>query len=239
MPALEDSDLNEKAVIWPRVGADANGNPIVGDPEEIDVKWNERRGRIRLGNETSDYEAEIQVDQDILIGSAIWHGELADWSGVRPEESRDVMEVIAFQKTPDLKGREYLREIVVRRLRNSWPNTSSESTGTTADTELSITTYSKRQAIGDGIDEISCIVKLLDSNGRPIPERSVYFEPSDVTYVSYNNSPQDTDDSGEARLVIRLTIPNGDGNQTITLSTRTDQDGPIGRSVQVTFTEPA
>lgn len=240
MPPLEEMDLTDKAVVWPITSIDSNGRPIVGEPEEIDCKWEEKRGRTRLSAESSDYEAKIRVADDIPIGSAIWLGELADWTGVRPDEGKDVLEIVAENKTYDLKGRFSHKMMTAIKLRNSWPNTVTEEGGSSmqVDHELSTVQYNKKTAIGNDTDEIVCTVTLRDSNGRPMEGRAVDLGVSENALISYDNSPQDTDDSGEARLVIRMDIPNGDGNQTLTLLPQTSEDGAIGKQTTVTFTEP-
>ncbi|HYE70395.1 MAG TPA: hypothetical protein VD932_02605 [Aquabacterium sp.] len=127
MPPIERSGLVDKAVLWPvRPGQyHEDGQPVLGDPVEIDCKWVE--GRKESGSPQLDGNIEIDawalVDRKIAIGSGIWKGEMADWVGTGPPaDSNECMRVAGYRETWDSKGREAERKIDMRRANDLWPS---------------------------------------------------------------------------------------------------------------------
>lgn len=101
MPPLETSDLHQTAVLCTYVGQDNYGNPLLDDPVEISVRWEETykesidpRGNPILITDT------VVVDQDIAVGSILWLGELSAFSS--PYTNLRI--VNEYRETPDLKN---------------------------------------------------------------------------------------------------------------------------------------
>lgn len=119
MPPIEDSDLIHKAVYWPFTGPDDYGNNTVGEPVEIDCRWNAKRGQTTdpKGNVIA-YDADLVTDREVLVGSNMWRGELADWDDTTKD---DLMLVVTNEDTDDMKGRFTRYGCKLRRFRDNLP----------------------------------------------------------------------------------------------------------------------
>ena len=121
MPPQEESHRLQKAVLWAKAGTDDYGQHTVGDPVEIDVRWNARR------RETADpkgnplvLDADAVVDRVIAVGSRMWLGELADWLGTGSgADDEEIMEVMTYSETPDVKNRFSTRTVGLAHFRGS------------------------------------------------------------------------------------------------------------------------
>jgi len=117
VPPLETSERHQQAVYWPLAGYDRHGEQRVGDPQEIDVRWEDRRGEMvdPQGNRVAT-DAYAHVDREIAVGSCMWKGSLADWlsAGSGLEDAR-VMLVVAYREVPDVRGRELRRTLGLRK----------------------------------------------------------------------------------------------------------------------------
>lgn len=108
--------------MWPFTGYDSYGQPTVGQPVQIPVRWIfEKREAVDPKGNTITLDGTVIVARDIDIGSHMWLGELADWYGTGsgsnfPDEL--LYEVKTFQKTPDIKGRAIRRIVGIMRLHN-------------------------------------------------------------------------------------------------------------------------
>lgn len=109
MPLLETNDLKQTAVMWPFTGYDSFGQPTVGPPAQIPVRWiTTKREAVDPKGNTITLDGTVIVAQKIAIGSHLWLGKLLDWYGTgsgsaMPDEL--LYEVKTFQVTPDIKGR--------------------------------------------------------------------------------------------------------------------------------------
>jgi hypothetical protein len=69
MPPLEDSFMNDTAVLWPFKGFDRHGELTVGSPVEITCRWSESDHKaMGAGGGTDPADAQVEVDQHIPIG---------------------------------------------------------------------------------------------------------------------------------------------------------------------------
>lgn len=131
MPALEQMDRAQTAVLWPRAsgraGVDKFGNPVVGDAEEVTVRWNKtkREATNAQGNKVQ-IVADIVADQALTIGDIMWLGSFDDLSGtayyhVSMVPTADVCQVITDDTTVDLKGRDTRYEYGLMRYTDTIP----------------------------------------------------------------------------------------------------------------------
>jgi hypothetical protein len=114
----------QTAVLWPADGHDPYGQPKVGCPEEITVRWvsKSRQATDANGNPIT-LDATVIVVQDVDPGSAMWLGTLEDWYGTGSAgQESGVMEVVTFDKTPDIKNRAIRRELGLRFYKDTLPN---------------------------------------------------------------------------------------------------------------------
>jgi hypothetical protein len=107
MPAQETTHRFQKAVVWPFSSYDRYGEVIVGQPVEISVRWENTRKEAKdaRGN-TVFIEAVVHVNQVIPLYSHMWEGTLEDWYGTGSSGNEvNLMEVLVYRETPDIKGR--------------------------------------------------------------------------------------------------------------------------------------
>jgi hypothetical protein len=102
-------------VWWQKTGKAGFGKPIVLDPIEIYGRWVEKQGKIISQGEEVVTSAEVLVDRDMAIGDWLWKGSLSALSS--SEETIPfsfAKEVVSFDKTPDIKGINYVRKVLVK-----------------------------------------------------------------------------------------------------------------------------
>lgn len=129
MPALEDHDLRETALVWPAISDDPFGQKKVGSREEIDVRWLDKQTEMLDTHNNSiivDGTVIVSQDQRIPIGSLLWYGTEAEWNtGTGSSETSDghpqLVEVKADNNTPDLKARNYRRTLGFLRYKGALP----------------------------------------------------------------------------------------------------------------------
>lgn len=127
MPPIETAWRYDKAVLWPvltklgRIVTDSHGRPRVStNPVELDVRWEdtETEALDPEGN-TVRIDATVVVDREIVPGSLMRKGELADWTGTGSgNEDTEVMVVKTYQRVEDIKGRHVRRVVGLARFRN-------------------------------------------------------------------------------------------------------------------------
>lgn len=123
MPDHERRDLYQIAVLWSKVRNDRHGAPVVGAPVEIPVRWNDkRRESTDKDSAVISVDATVVVERQIAVGSNMWLGELEDWlgtgSGSGDAVTDDVMQVISYNETLDIKGRCSRREVSLMRFKS-------------------------------------------------------------------------------------------------------------------------
>ena len=121
MPQLETYDLKQKAVLWPvQVFYDGYGEPQVGEPEEITCRWlTGRQEDMDSRGNNVNLEAVVVVDRKIDPGSRMWRGTLSEFLGTGSAEGQtEMMTVVKYDETPDLKNRHFYREVGLMRFRD-------------------------------------------------------------------------------------------------------------------------
>ena len=106
MPAIEKSNRKQYAVLWatPISGSfDPFGESRIEDPIEIKVRWEDEKSEVGR-------KATVYVFQEIAEGSVMWKGKLTDLPPA-PEKPRNLMQVVQYNETPDVKGRVNLRAV--------------------------------------------------------------------------------------------------------------------------------
>jgi hypothetical protein len=119
MPPLEDSFMNDTAVLWPFKGFDRHGEPVVGSPVEINCRWSESdRQAAGVGGGTDPAEAQVEVNQYIPTGSLMWKGLLEEWDATQPHT---LFQVVERTSSRDVKGRWRSRRVVLRKFSSKLP----------------------------------------------------------------------------------------------------------------------
>ena len=136
---MEVMDLPQRAVLWPATGAsDAYGQTLVDFPVEISVRWlSERKPVLSAEGRTVTLDSGAIVDRRIPADSWMWLGTLEQWysgqgaysvygSGTAPGApvhgtgsaafDPQIMEVMQYVESPDIKGRAAYREVHLIRL---------------------------------------------------------------------------------------------------------------------------
>lgn len=110
-----------KAVYWELGTLDMYGQPTLNTPVELSVRWEHGLAQeILPQTNPQSVDATVWVKQDVTVGSMMWIGALTDL----PTPVTDVLEIVEFQKIPDIKGRAYERAALLRRYANSLPTVS-------------------------------------------------------------------------------------------------------------------
>jgi len=120
MPAQETEYLFDKAVVWPFIGYDRSGQPKVGDPYEVWVRWlTKRRDVLDTKGNTIALDAEAVTEDDIPMDSVMRLGTLSDWQGTGSNQmDTELMLVKTFNYTPDVKERDAYRCVGLMRYKN-------------------------------------------------------------------------------------------------------------------------
>lgn len=123
MPAPEVAHLNQWSILWSPGAADRYGLPTRGEPEEIRVRWMAGQ-RVADGPDggTIVLDALADVDRVIAQDSLMWLGTIEEWNeaGSGPGDS-ELMRVVRYRATPDVKGRAMRRTVDLQRFRQALP----------------------------------------------------------------------------------------------------------------------
>ena len=87
------------------------------------MRWNTRRNRALdpQGN-TILLDASAVVEREIPVGSIVWLGELAEWSGTGSGDvETELMEVKTYRETPDVRNGEVRRVIGMMKYKGVLP----------------------------------------------------------------------------------------------------------------------
>lgn len=111
-PPIETIGRTVTAVLWEKTGSNQYNEPVLTEPVEIMVRWEDRveQGNDRFGRPVT-FVANLVVAQTIPVGSLMTKGSLDDWyvSGSAGDQTK-LLEVDQFLEIDDIKGR------VVRRV---------------------------------------------------------------------------------------------------------------------------
>lgn len=125
MPPLQDVSRTGWAVLWPFVRWVGDGEPAVGEPDEVKVNLVVKRTERRLADGTSIvYDGVARVGQEIAIGSLLWAGRFADLpagTGTFSELDGELYKVDAYHEQGDAKGRATNRQVMLTRFKGSLP----------------------------------------------------------------------------------------------------------------------
>jgi hypothetical protein len=125
MPAPELDYRFQKAQLWQRTGNDEYGNPLLSGREEVKVRW-ERKELQMIGPDGQPIKIDVLVIAVIEIpnGSIMWEGKQGDL----PNDITTItnlMEVVAYDKIPDVKGRIVRRTYGLKRYNDKLPTVVS------------------------------------------------------------------------------------------------------------------
>ena len=112
---VENINQKTKAVYWPYTGrSDEYEEPILGDPVEVNVRWEYGTNTSQLADGTKvSKDATVFTSVDIPTESQMWKGALADL----PDPLVDLFVVKDTQKMPDLKSKKFRRTVILTRKR--------------------------------------------------------------------------------------------------------------------------
>jgi hypothetical protein len=126
MPPFETMDRHQSALYWAATGRSGrDGQPIVSAPVELTVRWAgpqpDQTERMTPEGNTVAVHATVVLDQPVTVGGIMWQGGFADLPGTASVPEGDLMQVISYSETPDLKNRNFRREATLMRFRDSLP----------------------------------------------------------------------------------------------------------------------
>lgn len=115
MPGPEVSSMHQDALLWLITSVNENNEPTFGDPIELKVNWKyTREETVDSRGRPMAIDAEVKVDREIAIGSAMWKGALDDWDDALQDE---LMYVATYSETPSIDARHFERMVGLRRYR--------------------------------------------------------------------------------------------------------------------------
>lgn len=119
MPPVETFERRQKAQYWACSGRDGHGDPTVSAAITLTVRWEwGRQEGIDAQGNTIALDATVFLDREITIGSVMWRGTAAELAAT-PSPTYYI--VTDYKETPDLKNRNFRREVSLMRLGNTLP----------------------------------------------------------------------------------------------------------------------
>lgn len=119
-PGAADDNVNtakktmkQTAVYWPQLSIDRFGKPTWDSPCEILCRWeDEKEEFIDANGERQISNSKLIVDRDLVVKGKLFLGTLSDLTyATDPDRNPNVWEILLFRKTPDFRGKKYLREV--------------------------------------------------------------------------------------------------------------------------------
>jgi len=106
--------LKQTAVYWAPAVYDKFGRRSFAPPAEISVRWEQRTTKyVTKDGEEKTASGKIMTSADVDVGGYLFEGELDSGTPVDPSTNSNCWEVKHFDKTPNLKAIEFLREAFI------------------------------------------------------------------------------------------------------------------------------
>lgn len=133
MPDIEICNLNQNAVLWPRIGYDQHGGPILGPPQAMNanqrngVRWNWSKREV-----AGPHDSTITVDATVTTypqlipdDSVMWLGNFLNLLdpvlGPQTENTTGPCQVMSVKIVYNLKGRAVKQDLQLSRYRGKLP----------------------------------------------------------------------------------------------------------------------
>lgn len=121
MPAPELDYRFQKAQLWMRTGTDEYSNPLLSGRQELVVRWeNKQIEMIGPNAQPIKLDALVQAVITIEVGSIMWEGREENLPE-NVEDYTNLMEVVAYDYIPDVKGRVVRRTYGLKRYNQTLP----------------------------------------------------------------------------------------------------------------------
>ena len=133
MPSITRRNLFERALLWEAVDYDNYGQPRIGDPIEIKVRWikDEEQSEFNNQGEMIAIKATVHVDRVIAIGSKMWlapdntYSAESQFYGTGSEgDVTELMNVVGYKELKDEKNRTSLKIVNLMRHMDAMPEHS-------------------------------------------------------------------------------------------------------------------
>lgn len=126
MPPIERPKRRQAVVYWQYFGINADGEPTVYDPVELDVRWEQnRREAVDAKGNPIAVDVSLVTGEELVERSIVWKGALADL----PAEPTGLYEVSSTGVMPDIKERHTLYTARLKKHSDSLPEIAT-GTGT-------------------------------------------------------------------------------------------------------------
>jgi len=100
MPSLDSVYLTDLATLRAAIGYDEQGNPVLGEPQELMTRWVDTVKETQdAQNNVSLIEATVTVDRAVQVNSVMRRG------SVEAGDGEGWCRVVGRVSTPDVKGR--------------------------------------------------------------------------------------------------------------------------------------
>lgn len=123
MPAIERVGRTQTAAYWGFSRYDDDGDIIVSPATDIRVRWvNSRKLMQNAQGKEIAVDAQVVAGEELVEGSLMYLGGLADWNGTGSAgEESALMQVVAVEMTPDIKGRNTMWTVGLAWFRDEMP----------------------------------------------------------------------------------------------------------------------
>lgn len=103
--------LQQKAVYWPCIGRNDNGQPIYDDAEEIDCRWEDiAKLFTNAQGQTEVSRSEVYVDRDMKLDGVLWLGTLNTVADLDdPLTNENAWSIRYMKKIPNKKATKFVR----------------------------------------------------------------------------------------------------------------------------------
>jgi hypothetical protein len=110
--ALITKMLKQKCVRWPKSGTDEYGKDSWGTAVEVSVRWEAKNQLVKNSKgEEKVSSSTVYVASDVVEGDWLWLGTLTSLpsGSTDPRKVVGAYQVLAFNKTPNMKATLFLR----------------------------------------------------------------------------------------------------------------------------------
>lgn len=122
--------------MWPFIRNNRDGEPLIGDPEELIVRWENKHLEIKDAQGLPlTLDAQVHVPKKIKVNSIMWlaadtdccETALEQWYGTGSgmsdySDETELMTVVQYDETPDIRNRVARRTVGLMRYKGTLPD---------------------------------------------------------------------------------------------------------------------
>lgn len=106
--------MKQTAIWWDASTPGEFGKPTYAVPVEVSCRWEDIAEEfINPNGDVEISRSKLFVDRDMKVKDKLKLGDLDSTINNDPDDNEDVWEIRGWGKVPDLKGRKFLREVIL------------------------------------------------------------------------------------------------------------------------------